>query len=191
VNYLLKQSVDLSFLDRIPQLTTWLGFRMERNPFIIPVTLAQERAAAQMEAYRKAAMDGSLAMRSTSGSLGVEMSGTASTDTLVGALAADVTSSFLMPTAEPGFTPIGGRNVDGFAASGTGKHSAAATGPKGNKHPYESPVVPGFPLPSPVKPKTLSASTTAAPTKGAGIRPCCLGWCSLAWMCRMEFLLWC
>lgn len=33
--------VDLNFLNRLPQLTVWLGFGMERNPFIIPVTLSQ------------------------------------------------------------------------------------------------------------------------------------------------------
>ena len=57
-NYLLKMEVDSSFLDRLPQLVQWFGFRLSRNPFFIPVTLEQDRAKQREEAARQAQLDG-------------------------------------------------------------------------------------------------------------------------------------
>lgn len=39
VNYLLKIPSDLEFLGKHAALTQWLGFTLERNPFVLPVNL--------------------------------------------------------------------------------------------------------------------------------------------------------
>eukprot|EP00957_Ditylum_brightwellii_P019070 1435293-Ditylum_brightwellii.AAC.1 len=39
LNYLLKMPSDLDFLDSNEPLREWLGFSMERNPFIIPLSM--------------------------------------------------------------------------------------------------------------------------------------------------------
>ena len=39
INYLLKIPSDLDFLSRNKTLVTWLGFSIERNPFIIPLSM--------------------------------------------------------------------------------------------------------------------------------------------------------
>ncbi|KAE9006749.1 hypothetical protein PF011_g11435 [Phytophthora fragariae] len=39
VNYLLKLASDLEFLDKHTGLTEWLGFTLQRNPFILPLNL--------------------------------------------------------------------------------------------------------------------------------------------------------
>jgi len=41
VNYLLKISSDLDFLDQYPIVTKWLGFSLNRNPFCIPMAMDQ------------------------------------------------------------------------------------------------------------------------------------------------------
>ena len=41
VNYLLKMPSDLDFLDEVVPLTSWLGFSMLRNPFVMPNSLDQ------------------------------------------------------------------------------------------------------------------------------------------------------
>lgn len=39
VNYLLKMATDLDFLSNVRPVISWLGFSMQRNPFIVPMSL--------------------------------------------------------------------------------------------------------------------------------------------------------
>jgi len=41
INYLVKMPSDLDFLNHVKPLTSWLGFSMERNPFVIPLPMEQ------------------------------------------------------------------------------------------------------------------------------------------------------
>eukprot|EP00520_Triparma_pacifica_P008455 CAMPEP_0118666812 /NCGR_PEP_ID=MMETSP0785-20121206/19428_1 /TAXON_ID=91992 /ORGANISM="Bolidomonas pacifica, Strain CCMP 1866" /LENGTH=2849 /DNA_ID=CAMNT_0006561175 /DNA_START=172 /DNA_END=8724 /DNA_ORIENTATION=+ len=41
INYLVKMPSDLDFLNLVKPLTSWLGFSMERNPFVIPLPMEQ------------------------------------------------------------------------------------------------------------------------------------------------------
>ena len=41
INYLVKMPSDLDFLNHVKPLTSWLGFPMERNPFVIPLPMEQ------------------------------------------------------------------------------------------------------------------------------------------------------
>jgi hypothetical protein len=39
INYLVKIPSDLDFLDGVGPITEWLGFRLHRNPFVVPIAL--------------------------------------------------------------------------------------------------------------------------------------------------------
>ena len=51
INYLLKMPSDLDFLDEVVPLTSWLGFSMLRNPFIMPNSLDQLQSMTQSGAF--------------------------------------------------------------------------------------------------------------------------------------------
>ncbi|GMI41685.1 hypothetical protein TeGR_g13922 [Tetraparma gracilis] len=47
INYLSKMPSDLDFLNSVKPLTSWLGFPMERNPFVIPLAMDQRPSTGQ------------------------------------------------------------------------------------------------------------------------------------------------
>jgi len=47
INYLVKMPSDLDFLNKLKPLTKWLGFGMDRNPFIIPLAMENRPGTAK------------------------------------------------------------------------------------------------------------------------------------------------
>ena len=54
VNYLLKMPTDLDFVARLRPVVSWLGFNMERNPFVVPMSLDFRVPTPGPHAMRKA-----------------------------------------------------------------------------------------------------------------------------------------
>lgn len=39
MNYILKLSSDLDFMDSYRAIKTWMGFKLTRNPFVVPLPM--------------------------------------------------------------------------------------------------------------------------------------------------------
>ena len=54
INYLVKIPSDLDFLDEVVPLTSWLGFSLLRNPFVVPNPMPLEEAPNKSPSYGSA-----------------------------------------------------------------------------------------------------------------------------------------
>jgi hypothetical protein len=63
INYLLKIPSDLDMLNKVPEVSAWLGFELARNPFVVPVGLDARPGTAEVVG----ALSASLSSRGSGG----------------------------------------------------------------------------------------------------------------------------
>jgi len=138
INYLVKMPSDLDFLNKLKPLTKWLGFSMERNPFVIPLAMENRPGTAK-----------------GAGAGGVTKNG----ELLTGHSTKEGVN------ADPGFTSIGG-TLSSAAITTSTQDIQTSPSRKGTKKkqneitPYTTPVIND---PSLI---TSSTSNRKSPTKG-------------------------